>query len=96
VTFSPDGKLALVPNLGTWDVTVIDVAEQKVIGSVEVGSSPVGVVVMPDSKKAYVAVYGENVVAVIDLQDLKVVKRITTGIAPDGIAIARSPEGLKL
>jgi YVTN family beta-propeller protein len=67
-----------------------------VLGSVDVGSSPVGVVATPDGKKAYVAVYGENVVAVIDLKSLKVIKRIPTGLSPDGIAIARSPEGLKL
>lgn len=85
-----------MPNLGTWDVTVLDVAERKVLGSVEVGASPVGVVVTPDSRKAYVAVYGENVVAVIDIQTLKVVKRIRTGLAPDGIAIALRPEWLRL
>lgn len=96
MSFSPDGKLALVPNLGTWDVTVIDIAENRVIGSVEVGASPVGVVATPDGKKAYVAVYGENVVAVIDLLSLKVINRIPTGLAPDGIAIALNPKGLNL
>jgi YVTN family beta-propeller protein len=75
---------------------VLDVRQKKVLGSVEVGSSPVGVVVTPDNKKAYVAVYGENDVAVIDLKTLKVIKRIPTGLAPDGIAIAPSPVGLSL
>lgn len=96
VAFSADGKLALVPNLGTWDVTIISVHEKKALGSVRVGSSPVGVVVTPDSRKAYVAVYGENVVAVIDLKSLEVVKRIPTGLGPVGIAIALGPIGLKL
>lgn len=96
MAFSGDGKLALVPNLGTWDVTIIDVQEKKTLGSVTVGSSPVGVVVTPDNRKAYVAVYGENVVAVIDLKSLKVVIRIRTGLGPDGIAIALGPVGLRL
>jgi len=77
-------------------VTVIDVTEKKVMGSDEVGASPVGVVATPDGKKAYVAVFGENVVAVIDLLSLKVIKRIPTGLAPDGIAIALNPKGLSL
>jgi YVTN family beta-propeller protein len=77
-------------------VTIISVHEKKALGSVSVGSSPVGVVATPDSRKAYVAVYGENVVAVIDLKSFEVVKRIPTGVGPDGIAIALSPIGLKL
>lgn len=40
IEFTPDGKLALVSNTGSGDVSVIDVDERQVVHTVGVGPSP--------------------------------------------------------
>ncbi len=46
--FTPDEQYLITTNGNSNDVTVIDVADQEAIKSIQVGQQPWGVVVAPD------------------------------------------------
>jgi len=77
-------------NTGQNDIFVIDPAEQKVIGTVEVGPSPQQITFAYKGTAgplAYVTVGGLNKVVVInsDPNKLKILEQIDVGEAPNGI-----------
>ena len=84
--FTPDGRLALISDLDSGDLVVIDVAARKISKRIPLGRMVEGVLVPPDGGRAYVAVTGDNQVAVIDLKTLEVTSRIEPGKGPDGMA----------
>jgi YVTN family beta-propeller protein len=84
--FTPDGKHALVSDLGGNDVIVMDVATRKEIKRIDVGGGAAGIQMSADGARAFVAVGSQNGVAVIDLATLQVSGRIATGPGPDGLA----------
>ena len=67
VQVTPDNKYILVSNWCSYTVSVISVAEQKVIKSIKIGRYPRGIVVTKDSAFAYVAEMGGNRLHRIDL-----------------------------
>lgn len=87
--FTPDGKLALVTDLDTGELLVVDVATKAVSKKIMLGRMVEGILMQPDGAKAYVAVNGENYIAVIDLKTLTVAGRLEPGKGPDGMAWAR-------
>ena len=84
--FTPDGKLALVTDLDTGELLVVDVATNAVTKKIPLGKMVEGILMQPDGARAYVAVNGDNYIAVIDLKTLTVTGRIETGKGPDGMA----------
>ena len=84
--FTPDGKLALISDLDSGDLVVIDVATRKIAKRIPLGRMVEGVLVPPDGARAYVAVTGDNQIAVIDLKTLAVTSRLEPGKGPDGMA----------
>ncbi|CAB4746668.1 unannotated protein [freshwater metagenome] len=60
VQVTPDNKYILVSNWCSYTLTVISVAEQKVVKSIKIGRYPRGIVVTKDSAFAYVAEMGGN------------------------------------
>jgi YVTN family beta-propeller protein len=84
--FTPDGKLALVTDLDTGELLVVDVATKAVTKKIMLGRMVEGILMQPDGARAYVAVNGENYIAVIDLKTLTVTGRLETGKGPDGMA----------
>jgi len=86
VKFTLDGKLALISDLGSGELVVVDVGTRKVTRRMKLGSSVEGILLRPDGKVAYVAVSGDDKVDVVDLKTLEVVKTIATGKDPDGMA----------
>lgn len=96
VVFSPDGRLALVPNMSSWNVTFVDTSTETPLQSIHVGGVAVNAVVAPNGEKAYATVFSANGVVVIDMKTRAVSKRIPTGRGPDGIAVAERPLGLAL
>lgn len=86
--FTPDGKLALVSDLRTGDLFVLDAAARKQIKKINLGHGVEGILMAPDNSRAYVAVSPDANVAVIDLKKLEVIGRIATGKGPDGMAWA--------
>jgi len=86
--FTPDGKMALISDLGTGDLVVLDAAARKEIKRLNLGHGAAGILIVPDGSRAYVAVSRDNYVAVVDLKTLAVSGRIATGRGPDGLAWA--------
>jgi len=84
--FTPDGRLALISDLDSGDLVVIDVAARKIAKRIPLGRMVEGVLVPPDGARAYVAVTGDNQIAVVDLKTLEVTSRIEPGKGPDGMA----------
>ena len=87
--FTLDGKLALVTDLDTGELLVVDVATKAVTKKIPLGRMVEGILMQPDGARAYVAVNGENYIAVIDLKTLSVTDRIAPGKGPDGMAWAK-------
>jgi YVTN family beta-propeller protein len=67
VQVTPDNRYILVSNWCSYTVTIISVAEQKVVKSIKIGRYPRGIVVTKDSAFAYVAEMGGNRLHRIDL-----------------------------
>jgi YVTN family beta-propeller protein len=84
--FTPDGRLALVSDLDSGELVVIDVPTRKVTKKVPLGRMVEGILVQPDGARAYVAVTGDNQIAVVDLKTLEVATRLQPGGGPDGMA----------
>ncbi|MCX7633917.1 MAG: YncE family protein [Turneriella sp.] len=64
---TPDSRYVLVANWCTWDISVIDTAQNVVVQTVRVGRYPRGIAVTSDSQRAYIAVMGSADIAVLDL-----------------------------
>jgi len=84
--FTPDGKMALVSREKSGDLAVLDVASQRVVKQITVGTGAAGVWVQPDGARAYVSCSPDNWVAVVDLKTMAVVGKIQAGMEPDGLA----------
>lgn len=86
--FTPDGKVALISSLGGPDLVFVDVATEKVIKRLKIGTGAAGIVMQPDGTRAFVACSPDDYVVVIDLKTMDVVGKIDAGPEPDGIAWA--------
>ncbi len=84
--FTPDGKLALVSDMGEGELVIVDAATRKEVKRLAVGKSPEGILVQPDGARAFVALSGEDKVAVVDLKTLEVTTTFAAGKNPDGLA----------
>jgi YVTN family beta-propeller protein len=60
VKVTPDNKYILVSNWCSYTLTVISVADQKIVKSIKIGRYPRGIVVTKDSAFAYIAEMGGN------------------------------------
>jgi YVTN family beta-propeller protein len=60
VKVTPDNKYILVSNWCSYTLSVISVADQKVVQTIKIGRYPRGIVVTKDSAFAYVAEMGGN------------------------------------
>jgi YVTN family beta-propeller protein len=86
IKLTPDAKFALVSDIDTGEIVVLDAPGRKVIAHIPVGKSPEGILMPAAGGRAYVAVNGDNFIAVIDLKTWKMTKKISTGTGPDGMA----------
>jgi YVTN family beta-propeller protein len=80
-----------VANIGSDDVTVIDVPSNAPLVSIPVGDDPDGVAVTPDGSAAWVTDFLSNAVSIIDTSTQSVSATIPVGAGPVGIAL--SPDG---
>ena len=87
--FTRDGRYALISDVDSGDVVVIDTESHAIARRIALGREPEGILVAPDGRTAYVAVAGENRVAVIDLASWTVVRQIEPGHGPDGMAFLK-------
>jgi len=82
LAFSPDGQRLYVANLGSGDVSVIDLATRRPVAHLDVGDGPRAIVVTSDGRKAYVANSLSDDVSVIDLTSHREIKRIPVTRSP--------------
>ena len=85
--FTPDGKYALVSDLGgSGTLIVLEAAGRREVKRIDLGGGAAGIQMAPDGSRSFVSVGPRNSVAVIDLKTLSVSARIATGPGPDGLA----------
>ncbi len=90
--FTYDGKLNFVINRGSSDLTVVDVENLEIIGSIPLveGGNPVTGDLSLDGTKLYVPVQNRNFVVVVDVAELRVLKTIPVGPNPVGAVALRT------
>jgi len=71
VATMPNNRYVLASNWCSWDVSVIDPAQNKEVRRIQVGAYPRGIAIA-DNQIAYVAVMGSSDVATINLTDFSV------------------------
>jgi YVTN family beta-propeller protein len=71
VTFSPDGKLAYIANLGTNSITIIDAATKEILADVLTDTKAHDVAVSPDGKIAVSCNVGAGNITFIDVASKK-------------------------
>jgi YVTN family beta-propeller protein len=97
VAIDPRGYRAYVVDSGRSKdgfLHILDLRERSIVGSVKIGTSPMGLVVSPTTELVFVLVGGTNEVWVIDPNKQAVLKKIPVGDGPDGIAI--TPDGKRV
>jgi YVTN family beta-propeller protein len=96
VAISRDGKIGVVSHWYGYDLAVLDLEADRlaVVGRVEVGPEPRGVVIAGDGRTAYVAVGASNEVVRVDLAARQVTGRVEVGREPRGLAF--TPDGARL
>jgi YVTN family beta-propeller protein len=86
---TPDGKFLLVC-CGLSDVAVVDLAEKKVVKTLQLPRAPQEILVRPDGEVAYVSCDASGKIGVIDLKEMKVSTLIDVGAKADGLAWAKA------
>jgi serine/threonine-protein kinase len=82
-----DGTRALVTDLGSGEVSVVDIAARRQISRIDVGSSANGVALTPDGTRALVNDSRANNVLVLDAATLRVIATIPAGKFPCEVAV---------
>src|SRR5687767_6779050 len=77
---------AYITNQGSHDVSVIDLAQQRVVATVPVGRSPAGVATADGAGRVFVSNPDDRSVSVIDMQRQTVIATLPAGDGPLGIA----------
>lgn len=93
VEVTPDNKFVLVANWCSYTVSIISIAEQKVIKTIKIGRYPRGITITKDSTRAFVAEMGGNRIHVINLADFST-SYIPIGSNPRAIVL--SPDETKI
>jgi YVTN family beta-propeller protein len=82
---------AYITNQGSHDVSVIDLALQKVVATVPVGRSPAGVAASSPAGRVFISNPDSKTISVIDMRTQQVVDTLQAGDGPVGIDVA--PDG---
>jgi YVTN family beta-propeller protein len=82
---------AYITNQGSHDVSVIDLASQKVVATVPVGRSPAGVAASSRAGRVFISNPDSKTISVIDMSTQQVVDTLLAGDGPVGIDVA--PDG---
>lgn len=93
VEVSADGRLLLVSNWCSWDVSVVDLERQREVRRVPIGAYPRGIVITGDSRRAYIAQMGSSRVVDLDLRTWRQ-RSISVGMGPRTVLL--SPDARRL
>lgn len=96
LSFSPDGKMALVANRGDASITVLSIngTDVKVTDTIAMGDSVAHVTFAPDGKHAYAVKFTTHKLSVLDIANGKVTYNkmdIAAGLWPYNVAV--TPNG---
>ena len=94
VIIDSQGSLVYVTQAEDNTLSVVDVAQRKVVREIKTGKSPHGLRMSPDGREIYVANTGDNSVSVIDVARAKEVARIPVGKAPAQVGF--TPDGRRV
>lgn len=87
--FTPDGRYLMVTCESAGAVVKIDTVEMEIVGTVEVGGSPLDIRLDPDGDVFYVANQGTHGVDVIDHESMQAVGFIPAGNGAHAFAFSR-------
>ncbi len=93
VEVSPDNKYVLVTNWCSYDLSIISIADQKVVKTINIGAYPRGITISSDSKYAFIAQMGGSVVHKIELGSWK---RELLNVGSNPRALVLSPDNQTL
>jgi YVTN family beta-propeller protein len=91
VAVTPDGKRAFVANIGSGNMTAIDLEAGKKIKDVATGEGAEGIAVTPDGAEVWVTNRGADTISVVDTAGLEVLATLESPSFP--IRIAFTPDG---
>ena len=91
VTVTPDESRAFVTNLGSRNVSALDLVKREKIGDLSAGAEPEGLSLTPDGRELWVANRADDSVMVFDAKTLAPLATIAVGDMP--IRLAISPDG---
>jgi YVTN family beta-propeller protein len=91
VAAAPDGKRAYVANIGSGSVTVVDVAQAKVVKDIPTGEGAEGIAISPDGGEVWVSNRGADTVSVIDTKTLEIATTLKVPKFP--IRVKITPDG---
>ena len=88
-----DGKRAYIANIGSGSVTVVDLAQGKVVKDIPTGEGAEGIAITPDGREVWVANRGADTVSIVDTTTLEVVATLKVPQFP--IRVKITPDGKK-
>jgi len=91
VIVSRDERRAYVSNLGSRNVSAIDLAKRTKIADLSAGAEPEGIALTPDGRELWVANRADDTVMLFEAATLKPIATIRVGDMP--IRLAISPDG---
>ncbi|HEY4490861.1 MAG TPA: cytochrome D1 domain-containing protein [Acidobacteriota bacterium] len=91
VTVTPDERRAFVANIGSGNVTVIDLTKGETIRNIVTGAGAEGIDITPDGKEVWVTNRQTDTVSVIDTERLEVVETLESKSFP--IRAKATPDG---
>ena len=94
VIIDSQGTLAFVTNGLDNVVSVVDIAQRKVVSEIKTGKSPHGLRMSPDAREIYVANTGDHSVSVIDVASAREVARVPVGKSPAQVGF--TPDGRRV
>ncbi|MFZ5824487.1 MAG: YncE family protein [Bacillota bacterium] len=91
VHMTPSGERAYIANIGSHNITIMDVASQSVVTHLPVGKGPEGLALHPDGKHVYVANQEENTLFVLSTETHEVLWKRRLGTLP--VRAVFTPDG---
>lgn len=88
------GKRAYVASIGSGTVSVVDLAERKVVKDMPTGEGAEGIAITPDDREVWVVNRGADTVAILDTKTLEVAATVKVPRFP--IRVKITPDGKRV
>ena len=88
LVISPDEKIAAVSNLGSSDISLIDLVKMKFIKTVKTGNGAEGIDYTPDGKEVWVTNREDDNISVVETEKWTISRTLATGDFPIRVKIS--------